>query len=82
MLNSVLSLYYYLRIVMFMYQRSEVTASEPVVPPLAAATLAVAAVGTVVIGVYPAWLIDAADASARLSWTYDPRWWNLVDAGA
>ncbi len=64
-LNSVLSLYYYLRIVMFMYQRGEAPGSEPRFTPLLASAVAVAAVGTLVLGVYPALLIDAADASAR-----------------
>ncbi|MEQ1727593.1 MAG: NADH-quinone oxidoreductase subunit N [Vicinamibacterales bacterium] len=64
-LNSVLSLYYYLRIVMFMYQRGEASGSEPRFTPLLASTVAVAAVGTLVLGVYPTLLIDAADASAR-----------------
>jgi len=64
-LNSVLSLYYYLRIVMFMYQRGEVVGPEPRFTPLLASVVAVAAVGTLLLGVYPTVLIDAADASAR-----------------
>jgi len=64
-LNSVVSLYYYLRIVIFMYQKAETSGSEPVLSPLLALTLTIAAVGTVALGVYPGRLIDAADASAR-----------------
>ncbi len=63
-LNSVLSLYYYLRIVMFMYQRGEVSGSEPRFTPLLAFAVLVAAVGTLAFGVYPALLIEAADVSA------------------
>ncbi len=64
-LNSVVSLYYYLRIVMFMYQRTDAPASAPALSPLLAGTIGVAAFGTVAAGVYPALLIDAADVSAR-----------------
>jgi len=69
-LNSVVSLYYYLRIVMFMYQRTETAGSEPVLSPLLATTLAIAAFGTLALGVYPTLLIDAADASARALGTF------------
>jgi NADH:ubiquinone oxidoreductase subunit 2 (subunit N) len=65
-LNSVLSLYYYLRIVMFMYLKTETAGSEPELSPLLGATLVVAVAGTLVLGVYPTLLIDAADASARV----------------
>ena len=71
-LNSVLSLYYYLRVVIFMYQRTETTGSEPVLSPMLATTLAIAAIGTLALGVYPAPLIDAADASARALGSYPP----------
>jgi NADH-quinone oxidoreductase subunit N len=64
-LNSVVSLYYYLRIVIFMYQKTETSGSEPVLSPLLALTLTIAAVGTVALGIYPGLLIDASDASAR-----------------
>ena len=65
-LNSVLSIYYYLRIVMFMYLKSETAGSEPELSPLLGVTLVVAVAGTLVLGVYPTLLIDAADASARV----------------
>jgi NADH-quinone oxidoreductase subunit N len=65
-LNSVVSLYYYLRIVIFMYQRPDTAGSEPVLSPLLGTVLVVTAVGTVVLGIYPALLIDAADASAQV----------------
>jgi NADH-quinone oxidoreductase subunit N len=65
-LNSVISLYYYLRIVIFMYQRTETAGSEPLLTPMLGTVVAVAAIGTVVLGVYPAVLIDAADLSAQV----------------
>jgi NADH-quinone oxidoreductase subunit N len=64
-LNSAISLYYYLRIVVFMYLKRDVTGSEPVMGPALAVTLALAVVGTLVLGMYPRQLFEAADASAR-----------------
>jgi NADH-quinone oxidoreductase subunit N len=64
-LNSVLSLYYYLRVVVFMYARRETTGADPVLSPALGVTLAAAAVATVVLGVYPSIVFDAADSSAR-----------------
>jgi NADH-quinone oxidoreductase subunit N len=64
-LNSAISLYYYVRIVVFMYLKKETTGSEPVVSPALAATLAVAVVATIVLGIYPRLLFEAAELSAR-----------------
>jgi NADH-quinone oxidoreductase subunit N len=64
-LNSAISLYYYVRIVVFMYLKKETTGSEPVVNPALAATLAVAVVATIVLGIYPRLLFEAAELSAR-----------------
>lgn len=64
-LNSVLSLYYYLRIVVFMYARRDTTGADPVLSPALGVTLAAAAAATVVLGVYPSIVFDAADSSAR-----------------
>jgi NADH-quinone oxidoreductase subunit N len=65
-LNSAISLYYYVRVVVFMWVREEVTGS-PIVPtgPLTAA-LALAVAGTLVIGIYPAAVFEFAEASARM----------------
>ena len=68
-LNSAVSLYYYLRIVVFMYLRKETTGSEPVTSPALALTLAIAVVGTVALGVYPQGLFRIAEVSARSLWT-------------
>lgn len=64
-LNSALSLYYYARLVVFMYLKRETTGSEPVLSPALAFTLASVLVLVVGLGVYPRALFDVAGASAR-----------------
>jgi NADH-quinone oxidoreductase subunit N len=62
-LNSALSLYYYVRIVVFMWVRdAEAVAATPLHPALAAAVL-VAVAGTILFGLYPAPLFELASAS-------------------
>jgi NADH-quinone oxidoreductase subunit N len=64
-LNSAVSLYYYLRVVVFMWLKNEPTGSEPRMQPALALTLAVALAGTIVLGIFPRPLFDLAEASAR-----------------
>jgi NADH-quinone oxidoreductase subunit N len=64
-LNSAISLYYYIRIVVFMYVKKETIGSEPVVTAPMALVLGVAIVATLVLGVYPRLLFEVAEASAR-----------------
>src|SRR5499427_390686 len=64
-LNSAISLYYYIRIVVFMYLKKETIGSEPRTSPALAVALAVAVVATLVLGVYPRLLFEVADASAK-----------------
>jgi NADH-quinone oxidoreductase subunit N len=64
-LNSAISLYYYVRIVVFMYLKPDVIGSEPSAGPALKLALAVAVVATIAIGIYPRFLFDLADASAR-----------------
>jgi NADH-quinone oxidoreductase subunit N len=64
-LNSAISLYYYVRIVVFMYLKKETTGSEPVPSAPLAIVLGVAVVATLVLGVYPRLLFQVAEASAR-----------------
>ncbi|HJZ76385.1 MAG TPA: NADH-quinone oxidoreductase subunit N [Vicinamibacterales bacterium] len=64
-LNSAISLYYYIRIVVFMYLKQDATGSEPSTSPAIGLALAVAVAATLVLGVYPRLLFQAADASAR-----------------
>ena len=63
-LNSAISLYYYIRIVVFMYLKKETTGSEPATGPALAFTLAVAVIATHALGVYPRLLFEAAERSA------------------
>ena len=64
-LNSAISLYYYIRVVVFMYLKKDATGSEPVFSPSLAIAVGVAVVATIFLGVYPRLLFDVADASAR-----------------
>jgi NADH-quinone oxidoreductase subunit N len=63
-LNSAVSLYYYVRVVVFMYFKEETIGSEPTLSPALAFTLAAAVVATLALGLYPQQLFEAANASA------------------
>jgi NADH-quinone oxidoreductase subunit N len=64
-LNSAISLYYYVRIVVFMYLKKDTIGPAPVMSPALAVVLGVAVAATLVLGVYPRLLFELADASAR-----------------
>jgi len=64
-LNSAVSLYYYIRIVVFMYLKKETMGSEPVQTPALSLVLAVAVAATLVLGIYPRVLFEVAESSAR-----------------
>lgn len=64
-LNSAISLYYYIRVVVFMYLKQETIGSEPKTTPALTLALGVAVVATILLGVYPRLLFEVADASAR-----------------
>jgi NADH-quinone oxidoreductase subunit N len=64
-LNSAVALYYYLRVVVFMWLKNEPTGSEPRMQPALALTLAVALAGTIVLGLFPRSLFEMAEASSR-----------------
>jgi len=64
-LNSAVSLYYYIRIVVFMYIKSEVAGSVPATAPTLTFALAVSVVAIILLGVYPPLLFQVAEASAR-----------------
>ncbi len=68
LLNSVVAAYYYLRLLVVMYMRepSEATANaEPLSPGLSAA-LILPALGTLVLGIFPSWVLDFAGKSSSL----------------
>ena len=64
-LNSAVSLYYYVRIVVFMYLKKDAIGSEPRSTPALTVALAVAVVATIALGVYPRALFELAEQSAR-----------------
>ncbi|HWR20336.1 MAG TPA: proton-conducting transporter membrane subunit, partial [Verrucomicrobiae bacterium] len=63
-LNSVISVYYYLRVIVIMYM-SEAASPRPLVPASVAAVLAVvmSVLGTLHLGLFPAGLLDLARQS-------------------
>jgi NADH-quinone oxidoreductase subunit N len=63
-LNSAVSLYYYIRIVVFMWLKNEPTGSAPTTSPALAVALVVAVVATLGLGMYPQPLFQFAEASA------------------
>jgi NADH-quinone oxidoreductase subunit N len=65
-LNSAISLYYYVRVVVFMYLKKDATASaDQAASPSLVLAFAVAVAATIVLGVYPRLLFEVAEASAR-----------------
>ncbi len=63
--NSAVSLYYYARVVVFMWMSQQDAAAAPFrVSPALAAVLIVAVAGTIVLGVYPRLFFELAAASA------------------
>ncbi|HSL24217.1 MAG TPA: NADH-quinone oxidoreductase subunit N [Vicinamibacterales bacterium] len=64
-LNSAISLYYYIRVVVFIWTREEAAGSALSLSPALATVLVVAVVGTLALGIYPAPLFELAEASAQ-----------------
>ena len=64
-LNSAVSLYYYIRIVVFMMLKNEPSGSEPRQSPALAVAMVAAVVATLLLGVYPQPLFEFAEASAQ-----------------
>jgi NADH-quinone oxidoreductase subunit N len=63
-LNSAVSLYYYIRIVVYMMLKNEPAGSEPRQSPALAFVLGTAVVATLLLGIYPQPLFEFAQASA------------------
>jgi len=64
-LNSAVSLYYYIRVVVFLWLKSETAGSPIVVSPAMVVVIGVTLAATVLIGVYPRPLFELAELSAR-----------------
>jgi NADH-quinone oxidoreductase subunit N len=71
-LNSVLSLGYYARVVVFMFMKEESVGSPIVARPALATALIVATIGTLGLGLYPRPLFELAELSARSLATVRP----------
>ena len=68
LLNSAVAAYYYLRILVMMYMREPgeaVENAEPLSPGLRAA-LILPAIGTLLLGIFPGWVLEFAGKSAAL----------------
>jgi len=63
-LNSAISLYYYVRVIVFMWIKEETMGSPITMAPALGLVVAVALAGTIIFGIYPAPLFDFAEASA------------------
>jgi NADH-quinone oxidoreductase subunit N len=68
LLNSAVAAYYYLRILVMMYMREPSEATNKVEPLSIAFRLAliVPALGTLVLGIFPSWVLDFAGRSSSL----------------
>ena len=64
-LNSAISLYYYIRVVVYMWLRNEPAGSEPRLSPALAATIAITLAATLFFGIYPRPIFELAETSAR-----------------
>ena len=62
--NTAISLFYYIRVVVFMWVKEEVMGSPIPLGPAMAVALAIAVVGTIGFGLYPELLFDGAQAAA------------------
>ena len=64
--NSAISLYYYVRVVVFMWLKEETLGSPIVIRPAIATALVIAVVGSVLFGVYPQMLFDQAQSATEM----------------
>jgi NADH-quinone oxidoreductase subunit N len=68
LLNSAVAAYYYLRILVMMYMRepAEAAANVESLTPGMRAALILPAIGTLVLGIFPTWVLEFAGKSAAL----------------
>jgi NADH-quinone oxidoreductase subunit N len=62
--NSAISLYYYVRVVVFMWIKEETTGSPVLASPMLATALVIATLGTIGLGLYPRPLFELAESCA------------------
>ena len=67
-LASVVAAFFYLRVIVLMYMRDPEGATEPDPSLLPRLTIAVAALGVLILGVFPGLVIGFLDSAAVLSW--------------
>jgi len=65
-LNSVASAFFYLRVIVYMYMREPAAEARPVLAPPLALAIALAALGTIVLGLLPAPLLTLAQQSIAM----------------
>jgi NADH-quinone oxidoreductase subunit N len=65
-LNSVVSAYYYLRVVLNMYTKDPASDEAFQPTPYLGLAMALAVIGLFAIGVYPQWLLDASESAASV----------------
>ena len=70
--NSAISLFYYIRIVVFMWVKEEVMGSEIRLGPAMATVVVITLAGSVVFGVYPQPLFEQAQAAAETLGSFGP----------
>ena len=61
-----ISLYYYYRVIVFMWLKDETAGSDISMSPAMATALVIAVVGSLLFGVYPQVLFDHAQSAAEL----------------
>jgi len=68
LINTVIGAYYYLRVLVMMYMREPGEAAKEAAPLSGGlrAALILPALGTLVLGIFPSWVLDFAGRSANL----------------
>ena len=78
-LNSAISLYYYVRVVVFMWIKEDAVGSAITLAPGIAVALAIAVAGTILLGIYPAPLFTFAENRRPRSAARAPRSSRFAD---
>lgn len=62
-LNSVISVYYYFRLMVYMYMKEPLESKADAIPLVTLAAIAIAAIGVILAGVFPNWILNLASHS-------------------